>query len=36
VKKTDEVLKIGVLEATFEAELAARYDVLKLPFGPSF
>ena len=34
VKKTDEVLKIGVLEPTFEAELAARYDVLKLPFGP--
>jgi lactate dehydrogenase-like 2-hydroxyacid dehydrogenase len=34
VKKADDVLQIGVLERTFAAELAARYDVAKLPFGP--
>jgi lactate dehydrogenase-like 2-hydroxyacid dehydrogenase len=31
VNKADDVLRIGALEATFEAELAARYNVRTLP-----
>lgn len=34
VTKLDHVLRIGTLESTFEAELAARYDVSSLPDGP--
>jgi len=33
VKKTNEVLQIGELEPIFAEELAARYDVPKLPYG---
>ena len=34
VNKTNDVLGIGKFEPTFEAELAARYDIPKLPGGP--
>ena len=34
VTKTNDVLGIGKFEPTFEAELAARYDIPKLPSGP--
>ena len=34
VKKTSGVLRIGELEQTFEDELAARYEIPKLPDGP--
>jgi lactate dehydrogenase-like 2-hydroxyacid dehydrogenase len=34
VTKTNGVLGIGKFETTFEAELAARYDIPKLPDGP--
>jgi lactate dehydrogenase-like 2-hydroxyacid dehydrogenase len=34
VIKTNDVLGIGNFEATFGAELAARYDIPKLPGGP--
>jgi lactate dehydrogenase-like 2-hydroxyacid dehydrogenase len=34
VKKTNEVLRIGALERTFETEVAARYEIPKLPDGP--
>lgn len=33
VNKTDDVLLIGTLEPTFEAELLARYKIRKLPDG---
>jgi lactate dehydrogenase-like 2-hydroxyacid dehydrogenase len=33
-KKTDDVLLVGAFERTFEAELAARYQVHELPEGP--
>jgi lactate dehydrogenase-like 2-hydroxyacid dehydrogenase len=32
--KTDDVLLIGALEPTFEAELLARYEIRRLPDGP--
>lgn len=32
--KTRELLRIGPFEPTFEAELAARYDIPRLPDGP--
>ena len=34
VNKSDDVLLIGALEPTFEAELLARYEIRKLPDGP--
>ena len=34
VHKTDDVLRIGAFEPTFEAELLARYEIRKLPDGP--
>jgi lactate dehydrogenase-like 2-hydroxyacid dehydrogenase len=34
VKRTNEVLRIGDWEPTFQAELAARYDIPELPDGP--
>ena len=34
VKKTNDVLRIGWLERTFEDELVARYETRKLPEGP--
>ena len=34
VKKTNDVLRIGEFERTFEAELGARYETPKLPDGP--
>jgi lactate dehydrogenase-like 2-hydroxyacid dehydrogenase len=34
VKKAHDVLRIGALEPTFEAELVARYETRKLPDGP--
>ena len=34
VIKTNDVLGIGNFEPTFGAELAARYDIPKLPGGP--
>ncbi len=34
VTRTREVLRIGPFEPTFEAELAARYDIPALPDGP--
>jgi lactate dehydrogenase-like 2-hydroxyacid dehydrogenase len=33
VKKADDVLRIGEFEPTFEVELAARYDIRRLPEG---
>jgi lactate dehydrogenase-like 2-hydroxyacid dehydrogenase len=33
VQKADDVLRIGEFEPTFEAELAARYDIRRLPEG---
>jgi lactate dehydrogenase-like 2-hydroxyacid dehydrogenase len=33
-KKANDVLRIGTLEPTFEAELAGRYETRKLPDGP--
>jgi lactate dehydrogenase-like 2-hydroxyacid dehydrogenase len=30
-EKTDEVLQVGILEPTFEAELATRYTIVRLP-----
>jgi lactate dehydrogenase-like 2-hydroxyacid dehydrogenase len=35
VKRASDVLLIGQFEPTFEAELAARYDLPKLPDGPA-
>ncbi|OBK47836.1 2-hydroxyacid dehydrogenase [Mycobacterium kubicae] len=34
IKKTDEVLRIGAFEPTFDRELTARYDLPTLPDGP--
>jgi len=34
VHKADEVLGVGGFEPTFEAELAARYDIPRVPDGP--
>jgi lactate dehydrogenase-like 2-hydroxyacid dehydrogenase len=34
VKKTNDVLRIGEFERTFEDELAVRYEIPKLPDGP--
>jgi lactate dehydrogenase-like 2-hydroxyacid dehydrogenase len=34
VNKTDDVLRIGTLEPTFEDELLARYEIRELPYGP--
>lgn len=34
MQKISDVLRIGGFEPTFEAELAARYDIPKLPDGP--
>jgi lactate dehydrogenase-like 2-hydroxyacid dehydrogenase len=34
VQKAHDVLQIGALEPTFQAELAARYEVSRLPYGP--
>jgi lactate dehydrogenase-like 2-hydroxyacid dehydrogenase len=34
VHKTDDVLRVGAFEPTFEAELLARYEIRKLPDGP--
>jgi lactate dehydrogenase-like 2-hydroxyacid dehydrogenase len=34
LKKTNQVLRIGEFEPTFEAELVARYELPKLPDGP--
>ena len=34
VNKTDDVLRIGTLEPTFEDELLARYEIRELPDGP--
>ncbi len=35
VKKTDDVLRVGEFERTFEDELEARYEIPKLPDGPA-
>ncbi len=33
VTEADDVLRVGALEPTFDAELAARYDIRALPDG---
>ena len=34
VKKTNDVLRVGEFERTFDDELIARYEIPKLPDGP--